>query len=223
MTRIYLVRHCEAEGNTFGLMQGRSDFGISGNAPKQLELVALRLRNVPFTAICSSPLSRAFLTAQAIDRWHGLGVRKDEGLIEIDMGIWEGRKWADIRREYPDCVKVWEETPHLFCAPQGEPVGHVASRMWNAVSAVAAANPGGTVCAVSHGCAIRSFLRVALGWPPEKQGDVPWGDNTAVSVVDFEDGKARVVSMNDASHLPAELSAYRSGSGAGANVMGVQK
>ena len=223
MTKLYLVRHCEAEGNTLGLMQGRSDFGISGNAPKQLDLVSLRLRNVPFTAVYSSPLKRAFATAQAIDRYHGLGVRKDDGIMEIDMGDWESHSWEEIKRNYPDIVKVWDETPHLFQAPGGESVAHVAERMWEAVSAIARDNPGGTVCAVSHGCAIRSFLRAALGWPPEKQVDVPWGDNTAVSVVEFEDGKAHVVSMNDASHLPASLSVYRSGSIAGANVIGVQK
>ena len=37
-TRILLVRHCEAEGNTNGRFQGSSDCGISGNGEKQLEL-----------------------------------------------------------------------------------------------------------------------------------------------------------------------------------------
>ena len=33
-TRILLVRHCEAEGNTNGRFQGSSDCGISGNGGK---------------------------------------------------------------------------------------------------------------------------------------------------------------------------------------------
>ena len=215
MTKIYLVRHCEAEGNTLGVLQGRSDCGISGNAPKQLELVSLRLRNVPFSAIYSSPLQRAYRTALAIGRYHGLGIRKDEKLVEIDMGSLEGRSWKELQQSEPELVKTWNESLYRFDPPGGESVRHVASRMWGAVLGIARGNPGKTVCAVSHGCAIRSFLCLALGRPLERLGEIPWCDNTAVSVVEIEGEKARVLSMNDASHLPPELSVYRGARTAG--------
>lgn len=213
MTKIYFVRHCEAEGNTKGVLQGRSDFGISGNAPKQLELIGLRLRNTPFTAIYSSPLQRAYKTALAIDRYHHLGVKKDSGLVEIDMGRWENRSWNSVRSSDPELVRLWNEDLSRFQAPGGESVRQVSERMKRAVSAIVKGNPGGTVCIVSHGCAIRSYLCTALGLPLEQIGKVPWGDNTAVSVVEFDDGKSRVVMMNDVSHLPANLSVYRTPGG----------
>ena len=72
ITRILLVRHCEAEGNTNGRFQGSSDCGISGNGEKQLELLALRLRNIRMDSIYSSPLKRARMTAEAINRYHHL-------------------------------------------------------------------------------------------------------------------------------------------------------
>ena len=65
MTRVILVRHCEAQGNTDGTFQGRTDCDISGNGETQLELVALRCRNMPIDVIYSSPLKRAYRTAEA--------------------------------------------------------------------------------------------------------------------------------------------------------------
>jgi broad specificity phosphatase PhoE len=209
MTTIYFVRHCEAEGNTKGILQGRSDCDISGNSAKQLELVSLRLRNVPFAAIYSSPLQRAFKTAQAINRYHGLEIIKNEGLVEIDMGDWEGRSWADIEAEGPEMLRVWNENPGDFQAPGGEAIAHVCERMWQTALEIAKANDGKTVCAVSHGCAIRSLLWGAGGKTRREKGGGTWCDNTAVTVIEFENGKANVVRMNDASHIPPELSVYR--------------
>lgn len=209
MTKIYFVRHCEAQGNTLGILQGRFDSDISGNSAKQLDLVSLRLRNVPFDAIYSSPLQRAYKTAQAINQYHHLEIRKDPRLTEIDMGDWEGHSWDDLAKKYPDIIRVWNEDTGHFTAPGGESVVQVRDRMWAAANAIADANPGKTVCAVSHGCAIRSFLCEALGKPLSEMNTVPWGDNTAVSVVEVENGKARVLSMNDASHIPPDLSVYR--------------
>jgi probable phosphoglycerate mutase len=137
MTRVYFVRHCEAEGNTRGVLQGRSDCDVSGNSAKQLALVSLRLRNVPFTAFYSSPLKRAYKTAQAIDRYHDLEIRKDRRLIEIDMGDWEGRSWADIEKESPAMLRVWNENPGEFQAPNGESLRQVCDRMWNAAQDIA--------------------------------------------------------------------------------------
>lgn len=215
MTKLYFIRHCEAEGNTRGVLQGRSDSDVSGNSAKQLELVSLRLRNVPFAAFYSSPLKRAFKTAQAIDRYHNLEIVKDRRLIEIDMGDWEGRSWADIEEEGTDMFRIWNESPCEFQAPNGESIREVCDRMWAAAQDIARANEGKTVCVVSHGCAIRTLLCRALGKPLHELGDLPWCDNTGVSVVEFEHEAAHVVTMNDASHIPPELSVYRRDSAVG--------
>lgn len=210
MTRIVLVRHCEAQGNTLGVLQGRTDCDVSGNGGVQLELVSLRLRNTPFSAIYSSPLKRAYKTAQAIDRYHDLPIRTDPRLIEIDIGSWEGRSWKSIESEGSELLRLWQESPGEFAAEGGESMRQVAERMWDAVADIVRENPGGTVCVTSHGCSIRCFLCLALGKPIGELGDVDWCDNTAISVVDYdENGRPRVVRMNDASHIAPELSVYR--------------
>ncbi len=214
LTRIFFVRHCEAKGNTLGVLQGRSDCDVSGNGAKQMDLVAARLLNEPFSAIYSSPLKRAAKTAQAINRYHGLTIQTDPRLIEIDMGDWEGRSWEDIEKENPPMLKVWKENTGAFVAPGGESVRHVEKRMWEVTQEMVRKNEGKTVCAVSHGCAIRSLLCRAMGLPLDHMNEVPWCDNTGISVVEFSrDGKITIPVLNDASHIPPELSVYRRGTG----------
>jgi broad specificity phosphatase PhoE len=212
MTRIILVRHCEAKGNTYRILQGRTDCDISGNSAAQLDLVSLRLRNTHIDAIYSSPLKRARKTAEAINRYHGLPVKTDARLQEIDVGEWEGKTWSEIERDYPEMAKVWKENPGAFVSPNGESMKEVYDRIWNGIIDIVKHNEGKTVLVTSHGCAIRNFLCRALGKTPDGLSDIEWCDNTAVSVIDFDGAlKPKVVVMNDASHLPASLSLHKQG------------
>ena len=114
-TRILLVRHCEAEGNTNGRFQGSSDCGISGNGEKQLELLALRLRNIRIDAMYSSPLKRAWLTAEAVNRYHHLPIHAEKRLQEIDGGDYEGLLWADL----PKVTPIGIPRRRIFARPMG--------------------------------------------------------------------------------------------------------
>ena len=210
MTRLIFVRHCEAEGNTKGILQGRTDCDISGNSATQLELVSMRLRNEPFAAIYSSPLRRAYKTAQAINQYHNLTIQVEPRLSEIDVGVWEGRSWEEIEKENSPMLKMWQESPGSFQAEGGESMREVYERVWSAAQDIVRSNEGKTVCVVSHGCAIRNFLCHAKGWPIDRIGEIDWCDNTAVSVVDFDEKRqANIITMNDASHIPPQLSVYR--------------
>ena len=75
MTEIYLIRHTQAEGNRYRIMQGHWDGGVTATGLKQIELLAERFRDLPVDAVYSSDLYRARLTATAITRWGGQSLR----------------------------------------------------------------------------------------------------------------------------------------------------
>ena len=83
MTRIILVRHCEAAGNLNRRFQGHTDAEVTENGKKQLELLALRMRNVKIDYLYSSPLKRAYATAEAINQFHHLPIYVEADLMEI--------------------------------------------------------------------------------------------------------------------------------------------
>ena len=101
MVDLYLVRHCAAQGNVDGKFQGRIDCDITELGRTQLELVSTRLRNVPFAAIYTSPLLRAKKTAEAINQYHHVPLRVEQGLIEIDLGAMDGLPWSALPEQFP--------------------------------------------------------------------------------------------------------------------------
>ena len=209
MTRITLIRHCEAQGNYQRLFQGHTDAPVSDNGRIQLDLLAVRCRNMKFDALYSSPLTRALETAKAVNRYHHLPIQIREGLMEINGGRWEGMPWADIPNLYPEESDKWNYEPYDFCPQGGESMRHVCDRMWNTITGIVRENPGKEVCVVSHGCAIRAFLCRAKGLPLEKLNEVDWCDNTALSVIEFASPEqSKVILENDASHLTEEVSSF---------------
>lgn len=206
-TRIILVRHCEAEGNFKRVFQGHTDADVSENGKVQLELLSLRCRNMKIDALYSSPLRRARLTAEAVNRFHNLSLQIEPGLIEINGGDWEGKPWKDLPLVAPEAASAWNMAPWDCEPPNGEAMRSVYDRIWEAMKKIVQENQGKTVAVASHGCAIRNFLCRAVLGPIERLNDMEWCDNTAVSVVDF-DGEMtpEVLLRNDASHLNEETS-----------------
>ena len=201
MTSIYLVRHCQAQGNVNRVFQGRIDSEISEEGRRQLDRLAERFRRIPLDAVYTSPLQRARLTAEALNRYHGLPVRTDARFIEIDGGCWEGHSWEEFPHTDPQQCDDWLNAPWRFQTRGGEAMACVYARMAEGLTAVAAAHPGEAVAVASHGCAIRNALCWARGWPIERLGEVPWADNTAVALLAWEEGRPRIVFENDCSNL----------------------
>ena len=65
MAEIYLIRHTQAEGNRYRMMQGAWDGSVTEKGRAQIESLAERFRDVPLDAVYSSDLTRAVMTAEA--------------------------------------------------------------------------------------------------------------------------------------------------------------
>ena len=74
MTSIYLVRHGQTAWNKEEIFRGRTDVPLDESGRKQAELVGKYFREMEIHAIYSSPLARAWETAQAIARFHDFRV-----------------------------------------------------------------------------------------------------------------------------------------------------
>lgn len=205
---LYIVRHCEAAGNKERFFQGQCDGGISETGEIQLSYLAERFRDIHIDAIYSSPLTRAVRTAEAVGSYHDLPIIRDCRLMEIDGGEWEGKRWADLPSLYPREAEDWIKDPHLFCAPGGEHMADVITRMAAAITDIAHECEGKTAAVCSHGCAIRCLDCWAQELPIERLREVEWCDNTGVMLLEMTEGKPHVVFRNDISHVPAEFSTF---------------
>lgn len=207
--RLIVVRHCEAIGNHLRIFQGSTDCDITENGARQLDALAERMREFPFQAAYSSPLLRAYKTAQAANRYYGLPITTDDRLAEIHGGCWEGKKWADFPSLYPEDSYAWNNEPWRFHPEGGEAMREVYERVWAVVTEIAAHHFGQSVLVASHGCAIRNLLCRAHGWEIERLNDVEWCDNTAISIIAFDrELHPHILLENDSSHLTEQLSTF---------------
>lgn len=208
-TRIIVIRHCESAGNTSGIFNGQIDCDISETGKKQLDLLTLRCRNIHFQAIISSPLLRAYKTAQAVNRYRDLEIQTDDRFMEIYGGAYENTLWSELPVRFPEETRKWYEDPGSFQAPGGESMKQVYDRVWAGLLDLVRRYPNQTVCVTSHGCAIRNMMCHAMGYPLERIGEVPWCNNTSLTSLVFDgDGKVRVEYFNDYSHLTPDTSNF---------------
>lgn len=208
MTKIYLIRHAEAEGNLFRRAQGHWNGKVTERGSRQIDALAERFKAVELDAVYSSDLDRTVATAGALLRGRSLELVKTERLREINMGVWEGEPWGNISYKWPEQMYLFNNEPEKWSVPGGESFYEVQKRMTEVILEIAARHEGGAVAAVSHGMAIKIFLMGAMGIHSGDTEAMLHGDNTSVSLLEIEDGKIAVKYYNDNSHLGDGLSTF---------------
>jgi probable phosphoglycerate mutase len=137
---------------------------LSDSGRAQAQAVADRIAAVPkVDAVYSSPLERTRETAAPIAKAHGLRVRTDKGLLELDIGAWTG--WELKRAAKTPEWKAVQQRPSAFRFPDGESFLEMQGRIVDAVERLRSAHPGGTVVAVSHADPIKAAAADAVGTP----------------------------------------------------------
>lgn len=208
MTKIYVVRHAEAEGNLYRRVQGCYDGQVSPLGRIQLQALAERFRSIQIDAIYSSDLTRAVVTAGAIAETHGLPIITTPALREVYMGIWEDRPWGNVTYDDPEGYQHFSKDPDRWSVDGCEPFPALAKRITGAVAAIASRHDGQTIVVASHGMAIRTLLSAVMGIRSEDISVMPHGDNTSVSLLTYDGTSLHVEYHNDNSHLGAEYSTF---------------
>ncbi|MFE2501982.1 bifunctional RNase H/acid phosphatase [Streptomyces rubiginosohelvolus] len=151
--------------------------------------------------IVSSPLRRCRETAAAVAARLGLDVRIDESLRETDFGAWEGLTFGEVRKRYGDDLTAWLASPDTAPTGGGESFAQVAERVAAARDRLVARYAGRTVLLVTHVTPIKTFVRLALGAPPEALFRMELSAASISTVAYYGDGNASVRLLNDTSHL----------------------
>jgi probable phosphomutase (TIGR03848 family) len=172
---------------------------------KQAAAVAERLREVPFTAMVSSPLDRCLDTAGAIAVGRDGEVQVDDRLGECRYGDWTGRPLKELAKD--PLWKVVQNHPSavVFPGPEGEPLRETQNR---AVAAVRDWNDklgsDATWLACSHGDVIKAIVADALGLHLDQFQRISI-DPCSVTVIRYTELRPFVVRVNDTGGGVADL------------------
>ena len=176
---LILVRHGLTDWNIEGRYQGRLDIPLNAAGRRQAEALKPRLANTPFESVYSSPLQRAFETAQIIA--HGKPIRRDARLAEIDHGDWQGKTQREIATQWPHQWRAWKSGFDRFTPPGGESIADVQSRVREFLAEL----KGEAILCVSHGVVIQAFF--ATMSPSSRQaGTVP--SNGSLHILSLDHG-----------------------------------
>lgn len=213
--RLYLVRHGETDHNVDRRIQGPLlDDPLNAKGMRQAEALARRFageraRGLRLAAVYSSPLKRAWLTAEAVAR----GAEAPppvpvKGLTEFSWGVYLGKtETGDTLEAMKALHKQWRAGMVDAAPPEGESPAGAFQRAWADLAPLVTrhAQHGDTIAWVAHGRIFKILLARLVAGDVSKMEDFPQG-NTAVSVLEH-DGKGpfdkgwRVVLLNDQSHF----------------------
>lgn len=206
-TTVYFVRHGTTESNIGGRFQGKSDIPLGETGLKQAACLGERFASVPLDAVYTSPLRRAYQTAEGVCAKLNLRPIVCDDLREIDGGVLEGRTNDENIRDYPEVMYAFRSNPSAFAPLHGESAQQVHERVMAAVRQIVRDNPGKSVAIVSHGFALLCSVG-SLGIPFEQLKPQILA-NASVTCVTFEqDGSFEFVFYNDQSHLPEDCRFY---------------
>ena len=206
--KIILVRHGETHWNKQRRVQGGdSDIELNDTGLEQARKLATFLRNEPITAIFSSPLQRAIVTAELIASHHQLPVELDQELRELQVGELEGMPVSNLTTTFSQFLMQWWQGGGTTKLPNGESLVDLQQRAWKAVERLLERfktspehNEGTTVVLVSHYFVTLSIICAALELPVSsirKMRIRPAG----ITIINLDNGKATLKVLNDTCHL----------------------
>lgn len=125
------------------------------------------------------------------------------------MGVWEGQTWQQLRMEDEERIVDFNRHLDRWQVPDGETAQQVLDRFIPALTKIAQENDGKTVAVFSHGAALRIVLGTLEGRPLSELGSTPHGDNTAISLLEYDEDGFTVLYRDDNHHLiDAHLSTF---------------
>ncbi len=154
MLTIYIVRHGQNEDNANGILNGHRDLSLTPLGIAQAKNLAIHLRNLglTFDKVYTSPLSRAYVTAEIIADNLGLATpEKHPDLIERNFGVMTGEKIADIEKLCaPNILKTQVITYFITC-PGAETFPELILRGKRLLADIRTKHANGNILFVCHG------------------------------------------------------------------------
>jgi broad specificity phosphatase PhoE len=198
-----LIRHGATENNLANppILQGRNtDPPLSSEGISQAKKTGAFLADVSFDRVYSSPLLRAKQTAREVARLHGVEVENAPGLIEVDVGRWEGMDWETIESTDPETYRLFMEDPTGNPYSGGETIGFVQQRARKHFQELLEENLGKTIAVVAHNVVNRAWLAFLMGIELPRFRVVPQ-HNCGISLLRYRDGKTKILAINGIFHL----------------------
>lgn len=189
MMTLCIVRHGETDWNRLGRFQGREDIELNENGRAQASLIAEYLSGFQWDVIITSPLKRAYATAEIIGKKLDItAIIEDRAFVERDFGNGSGLTLQQMKSAYPGGV-----------IPGRENDESLEKRVFQGLQGVADTYRDRRIVMVAHGAVINSLLKVVSA------GTIDLGEttirNTCINILEHDGGRWVIKVHNSVDYL----------------------
>ncbi len=201
MLKLILVRHGHSTSNASGTYTGQLDAPLNEIGYAQAAQLAAHLCSTyRIDAVYASDLSRAVETVRPTAERLGLAIHRERALRELDVGLWTGVPYAEVRHRSPAVFPANQQSIDPPCTG-GESIRAASRRLLGCVENIAQEQDGKTVLVCSHALCCRLFAALAATGRLEDVTAHRPPDNAAYSVYAYENGTVRPLLQNHTAHL----------------------
>lgn len=160
--KLYLIRHGETDWNIVKRLQGATDIPLNENGEALARETAEGLKEIPFDMVFTSPLKRAYRTAEIVKGNREIPLIVEERIREICFGDYEGlvSKSEGYSIPDPDFKFFFTKTDCYKTPPNGEPIESLLERTNEFLEELKKREDlkDKTILVSTHGAAVRALL-----------------------------------------------------------------
>lgn len=192
---LYIIRHGETIWNKAGKIQGYSDIPLNENGRSLAKTTGKALENVYFDKIFSSPLIRAYETAQLIRGNRNIEIETREELKEIGFGIMEGSLYEEEMGNMESPIYKFFNHPDEYVPPEGgETIEHLCKRAADFLEdkILPLEKSCERVLIVAHGAMNKAMLTYVKKLEKKDFWSGNFQKNCAVTIIEIKDSKMNI-------------------------------
>jgi probable phosphoglycerate mutase len=163
--RFCIIRHGETDWNVEKRIQGQTDIPLNENGRAQAMAMAFNAAHYNFTAVYSSDLARARVTAEAVAAGRSLEVVAMPRLRERNYGIFQEITALEAEKRYPEGYAYYKDRDLDYDFENGESLNNFAIRVMDAFNWLARHHNGHVIAVVCHAGLLDVIYRKATGRP----------------------------------------------------------
>lgn len=199
---LYFLRHGQTAHSRENMFCGcGSNPELTAEGILMTEAFANVYADYGWQAVYCSPLKRAVKSAEPLN----INYHVEDGLKEIDFGLWEGKTIEEVERDFTREYAAWQKNPNLHPPVNGETSQDILNRSKLVVDKAIKNYSSGKFLFISHKATIRILLCSFLGLDIAEYRNKLACPVASLSKIELSKNGAQLVFLADRSFMSKEL------------------
>ena len=185
--KLYVFRHGTTDWNQLKRLQGNSNTELNEKGRELARITSEAIKDIRFDYIFSSPLDRAYETAQILRGDRDVEIVKDERLIEISFGADEG---VLIEKRSPGCHWFFDDPEKYVPTDGGETLESLFARTRDFIDSVlvplSKEHPDANVMISGHGAMNKGLAAYLCHRSKKEFWAGAWQRNCSLSIYEID-------------------------------------